>query len=100
MERTVMTKILLVEDNPSIREMLTRRLVRRGYEVATAGDGEEACRVASAQRPDVVLMDMHLPVLDGWGATRRLKTAEETRPIPVIALTADAMQGDRDKALE
>jgi CheY-like chemotaxis protein len=93
-----MARLLLVEDNSSIREMLTRRLVKRGYEVVTAGDGEEACRLAAALPPDLILMDMHLPVLDGWEATRRIKSAQEA--LPIIALTADAMQGDHDKALQ
>jgi CheY-like chemotaxis protein len=95
-----MARLLLVEDNVSIRDMLTRRLVKRGYEVVTAGDGEEACGRALAERPDLILMDMHLPVLDGWGATRRLKAAELTGTLPIIALTADAMPGDHEKALE
>ncbi len=95
-----MAKLLLVEDNVSIREMLMRRLVKRGYEVVTAGDGEEACRLAAAERPDLILMDMHLPVLDGWEATGRIKTAQDNRALPIIALTADAMQGDHEKALQ
>ncbi len=95
-----MAKLLLVEDNVSIREMLMRRLVKRGYEVVTAGDGEEACRLAAAERPDLILMDMHLPVLDGWEATGRIKTAQDSRALPIIALTADAMQGDHEKALQ
>ncbi len=95
-----MARLLLVEDNSSIRDMLVRRLVRRGYEVVTAGDGEEACRLAAAQPPDLILMDMHLPVLDGWEATRRIKSAQDTKTLPIIALTADAMQGDQDKAMQ
>jgi CheY-like chemotaxis protein len=80
--------------------MLTRRLTRRHYEVVTAGDGETACALARSERPDIVLMDMHLPALDGWEASRRLKTDPDTRAIPIIALTADAMAGDREKALQ
>ena len=95
-----MPKILLVEDNELNRDMLSRRLARKGYEVVLAGDGAEGVAAATAGRPDLVLMDMSLPVLDGWEATRRLKAAPETRPIPVIALTAHAMSSDREKALE
>ena len=95
-----MPKILLVEDNELNRDMLSRRLMRKGYEVMLAGDGAEGVAAATAGRPDLVLMDMSLPVLDGWEATRRLKAAPETRPIPVIALTAHAMSSDREKALE
>ena len=95
-----MTRILLVEDNEMNRDMLGRRLQRRGYEVITATDGAEGVAKAQAGAPDLILMDMSLPVLDGWEATRRLKAAPETRLIPVIALTAHAMSGDRDKAIE
>jgi CheY-like chemotaxis protein len=95
-----MSKILLVEDNEMNRDMLSRRLLRRGYEVVLALDGGQGLALAQAQTPDVILMDMSLPVVDGWEATRRLKAAEATRRIPVIALTAHAMAGDRDKALE
>jgi two-component system, cell cycle response regulator DivK len=95
-----MPKILLVEDNPALRDMLVRRLKKRDFEVVLAGDGAEACTVARAERPDLILMDMHLPVLDGWEASRQLKTADDTRAIPIIALTADAMAGDREKALQ
>jgi CheY-like chemotaxis protein len=91
-------KILIVEDNEMNRDMLSRRLKRRGFETAIAVDGEKGLEMVAAEKPDVILMDMGLPVLDGWEATRRLKAAEETRRIPVIALTADAMLGDRDKA--
>ena len=94
-----MAKILLVEDEPGIREMLTRRLVKRGYEVMVASDGEEACRLVASARPDLVLMDMKMPVLDGQEATRRLKADEGTRPIPVIGLSCYAMHGDQEKAL-
>ena len=95
-----MSKILLVEDNDMNRDMLSRRLLRRGYEVVIALDGQQAVEMAAAEKPDLILMDMSLPVLDGWEATRRIKAAPETREIPVIALTAHAMSGDREKALE
>ena len=95
-----MPKILLVEDNEMNRDMLSRRLQRRGYEVVLAVDGQSGVEMAQTQAPDLVLMDMSLQVLDGWEATRRLKGAEPTRHIPIIALTAHAMSGDRDKALE
>ncbi|HYJ78767.1 MAG TPA: response regulator [Longimicrobiaceae bacterium] len=95
-----MTKILLVEDNEMNRDMLSRRLERKGYQVVLAVDGQGGVEAAGAQAPDLVLMDMSLPVLDGWEATRRLKGAPATRHIPVIALTAHAMSSDRDKALE
>jgi CheY-like chemotaxis protein len=95
-----MSKLLLVEDNEMNRDMLSRRLARRGYEVVIAVDGESGLALAGSEAPDLILMDMSLPVLDGWEATRRLKTAPATRHIPVIALTAHAMSSDRDKALE
>ena len=95
-----MSKILVIEDNEMNRDMLTRRLERRGYEVIVAADGEEGISKVKSDHPDLVLMDMDLPILDGWEATRRLKAAEETRAIPIIALTAHAMAGDREKALE
>ena len=95
-----MAKILLVEDNDMNRDMLSRRLLRKGYEVVMALDGQQAVEMAAAEKPDLILMDMSLPVLDGWEATRRIKAAAETRGIPVIALTAHAMSGDREKALE
>lgn len=94
-----MHRILLVEDNPMNRDMLTRRLVKRGFEVVTAEDGLQGMDVASRDLPDLVLMDMSLPGIDGWEATRRLKAAEATRGIPVIALTAHAMADDRATAL-
>jgi CheY-like chemotaxis protein len=94
-----MARILVVEDNEMNRDMLTRRLERRGYQVLNAVDGEEGVEIARAERPDLVLMDMSLPVLDGWEATRQLKALPETQAIPVIALTAHAMSDDRDKAL-
>jgi CheY-like chemotaxis protein len=93
-------KILLVEDNEMNRDMLSRRLARRGFEVIVAVDGQEGLDQVSADRPELVLLDMDLPVIDGWEVARRLKSSDETRAIPVIALTAHAMVGDRDKALE
>jgi CheY-like chemotaxis protein len=95
-----MTKILLVEDNEMNRDMLSRRLIRRGYEVIIAVDGEGGLAMALTEAPDVILMDMSLPILDGWEATRRLKADPATWHIPVIGLTAHAMSSDRDKALE
>jgi CheY-like chemotaxis protein len=95
-----MAKILLVEDNEMNRDMLSRRLQRRGYEVVLAVDGQSGVEMAQTQVPDLVLMDMSLQVLDGWEATRRLKADAPTKHIPVIALTAHAMSGDRAKALE
>ncbi len=95
-----MPKILLVEDNEMNRDMLSRRLQRKGYEVLIAVDGGQGLEMARSSGPDLILMDMSLPVLDGWEATRRLKAAPETRETPVIALTAHAMSGDREKALE
>ena len=95
-----MPKILLVEDNEMNRDMLSRRLVRNGYEVVTAVDGQQGVEMAVSERPDLILMDMSLPVIDGWEATRRIKANDATRGIPVIALTAHAMAGDREKAME
>jgi len=95
-----MAKILLVEDNDMNRDMLTRRLERRGYQVVVALDGAEGMAMAAAEAPDVILMDMSLPVMDGWEATRRLKSDPATALIPVIALTAHAMAGDRERAAE
>jgi two-component system cell cycle response regulator DivK len=95
-----MAKILLVEDNEMNRDMLSRRLRRRGYEVIAAGDGREGIAMARVEPVDLILMDMSLPVLDGWQATRELKADPRTQPIPVIALTAHAMPGDREKALQ
>jgi len=94
-----MPRILLIEDNEMNRDMLSRRLVKRGYEVAIAVDGEQGLAMARSEAPALVLMDMSLPGIDGWEVTRRLKAAPETRGIPVIGLTAHAMAGDRDKAL-
>ncbi len=95
-----MAKILLIEDNQMNRDMLSRRLTRKGYEVVIAVDGEQGMAMARSEAPDLILMDMSLPVLDGWEATRQLKAAPETQAIPVIALTAHAMAGDREKAVE
>ena len=95
-----MPKILLVEDNEMNRDMLSRRLQRKGYEVVLALDGQSGVEMSQTQAPDLILMDMSLPVLDGWEATRRLKTDASTRHIPIIALTAHAMSSDREKALE
>jgi two-component system cell cycle response regulator DivK len=95
-----LSKILLVEDNEMNRDMLTRRLQRRGYEVVVAVDGAQGLSMAQSEAPAIVLMDISLPVLDGWEATRRLKMAPETRSIPVIALTAHAMTGDRERCIE
>jgi CheY-like chemotaxis protein len=95
-----MPKILLVEDNEMNRDMLSRRLLRKGYEVVIATDGEQAVAMAESESPALILMDMSLPVFDGWEATRRIKAAGGTKKIPVIALTAHAMAGDREKSLE
>ena len=94
-----MPKILLVEDNEMNRDMLSRRLLRQGFEVVMAVDGGQAVIMADSERPDLILMDMSLPVIDGWEATRRVKAAKRTAHIPVIALTAHAMSGDREKAM-
>ena len=94
-----MTKILLVEDNEMNRDMLSRRLQKMGYEVVLAIDGEEGMAKAQSELPALILMDMSLPGIDGWEATRRLKAAPQSQKIPVIALTAHAMTDDRDKAL-
>ncbi|HVR50264.1 MAG TPA: response regulator [Pseudorhodoferax sp.] len=95
-----MSRILLVEDNEMNRDMLSRRLVRRGYEVAMAVDGAQALRDAASVRPALILMDMSLPVMDGWEATRRLKADPVLRQVPVIGLSAHAMEGDRQRALD
>jgi two-component system, cell cycle response regulator DivK len=95
-----MAKILLVEDNEMNRDMLSRRLLRKGFEVVMAVDGGQAVTMAQSENPDLILMDMSLPVIDGWEATRRVKAAEATAHIPVIALTAHAMSGDREKAID
>jgi CheY-like chemotaxis protein len=95
-----MPKILLVEDNEMNRDMLSRRLERRGYEVVIAVDGQQGVDLAQSTRPDLILMDMSLPVIDGWEATRQLKAKDGVKATPIIALTAHAMSGDREKALE
>jgi CheY-like chemotaxis protein len=95
-----MAKVLLVEDQEDNRDMLSRRLVKRGYEVAIAVDGAEGVEKARSEAPDLILMDMSLPVMDGWEATRILKAEDGTRSIPVVALTAHAMSTDREKAFE
>jgi two-component system cell cycle response regulator DivK len=95
-----MPRILLVEDNEMNRDMLSRRLQRRGFEVECAVDGQQGVDAVQRNRPDLILMDMSLPVKDGWTATRELKADPETQSIPIIALTAHAMSGDREKALD
>jgi CheY-like chemotaxis protein len=100
LEGGTVAKVLLVEDNEMNRDMLSRRLVRRGFEVVMAEDGEQGVQMAKSELPDLILMDMSLPVLDGWGATRQIKAEASTQAIPLIALTAHAMAGDRDKALQ
>ncbi len=94
-----MAKLLLVEDNEMNRDMLSRRLERKGYQVVMAVDGAQGVALARSEAPDLILMDMSLPVLDGWGATRQIKSDPATQSIPVIALTAHAMAGDREKAV-
>jgi CheY-like chemotaxis protein len=94
-----MPKLLLVEDNEVNRDMLSRRLIRRGFEIEIAVDGEQGVAMALSTVPDLVLMDMSLPIIDGWEATRQIKAAARTAQIPVIALTAHAMTGDREKCL-
>ena len=95
-----MPKVLLVEDNEMNRDMLSRRLARRGFDVLMAVDGEQGVQMAKAEMPDLILMDMSLPVLDGWEATRQIKAEATTQSIPLIALTAHAMAGDRDKSIQ
>jgi len=95
-----MPRILVVEDNEMNRDMLTRRLKRKGYDILSAEDGQEGIELAGAHSPDLILMDLSLPVVDGWEATRRLKSAPATQGIPIIALTAHAMSGDREKAMD
>ncbi len=95
-----MPRILLIEDNEMNRDMLSRRLARRGYDVVIAVDGAEGLAMAGRETPDLILMDMSLPEMDGWETTRRLRSDEAIRHIPVIALTAHAMAGDREKAIE
>jgi two-component system, cell cycle response regulator DivK len=95
-----MAKVLLVEDNEMNRDMLSRRLVRRGFEVVFAVDGQQGVDLAKSELPDIILMDLSLPVIDGWEATRRVKADEATKGVPVIGLTAHAMSGDRERAME
>ncbi|MGI9330772.1 MAG: response regulator [Gammaproteobacteria bacterium] len=95
-----MAKILLVEDNEMNRDMLSRRLLRKGFEVVIAEDGEAGVNMAGSESPDLILMDLSLPIIDGWEATRQIKANADTAGTPIIALTAHAMQGDEDKALE
>ncbi len=95
-----MTKVLLVEDNEMNRDMLSRRLIRRGFEVVFAVNGQQGVDLAQSEKPDIILMDMSLPVMDGWEATRRVKANDATRGVPVIGLTAHAMNGDRERAIE
>lgn len=95
-----MPKILLIEDNELNRDMLSRRLIRKGFEVTSAGDGQSGVTLAHSELPDLILMDMSLPLLDGWQATRLLKADEQTAAIPIIALTAHIMIYDRNRALE
>ena len=95
-----MPKILMIEDNEQNRDALSRRLQRRGYDVITAVDGQEGVAMAQAERPDLILMDLNLPDVDGWEATRRLKEAPETRAIPIMAMTAHAIAGDQERALQ
>jgi CheY-like chemotaxis protein len=95
-----MAKVLLVEDNEMNRDILFRRLSRRGYVVVFAVDGQQGVEMARSEKPDIILMDMSLPIIDGWEATRRVKSDNAIRDVPVIGLTAHAMSGDREKALE
>lgn len=95
-----MTKILLVEDNKLNRDMLSRRLQRKGFEVVNAVDGQEGVEMAHSESPELILMDISLPVMDGWEATRKIKKSPMTRSTPIIALTAHAMVGDREKSLK
>jgi len=95
-----MAKLLLVEDHEEIWDFLSRRLKRRGYDVVLAFDGRQGVDMARSERPDVILLDMNLPVIDGWTAARELKAGQETSGIPIIALTAHAMSGDREKTLQ
>jgi CheY-like chemotaxis protein len=95
-----MAKVLLVEDNEMNRDILSRRLSRRGYVVVFAVDGQQGVEMARSEKPDIILMDMSLPIIDGWEATRRVKSDNAIRDVPVIGLTAHAMSGDREKALE
>jgi CheY-like chemotaxis protein len=95
-----MAKILIVEDNEMNRDMLSRRLQKKGFDIVMAFDGQHGVNMTNSESPDLILMDMSLPVMDGWDATRKIKSSPKTRSIPVIALTAHAMSGDREKAIE
>ena len=95
-----MAKILIVEDNELNRDMLSRRLMRKGFEIVMAEDGQKGVEMSLSENPDLILMDLSLPIMDGWEATSTIKNAEETKKIPIIVLTAHAMAGDREKALE
>lgn len=95
-----MSKILLVEDNEMNRDMLSRRLQRRGYEIVIAVDGKQGVAMANSENPDLILMDMSLPIMDGWEATKNIKANTSTKSIPIIALTAHAMSGDREQAMK
>ena len=95
-----MAKILIVEDNELNRDMLSRRLMRKGFEIVMAEDGQKGVEMSVSENPDLILMDLSLPVMDGWEATSTIKNSEETKKIPIIVLTAHAMAGDREKALE
>jgi CheY-like chemotaxis protein len=95
-----MPRLLLVEDNPDNRDMLSRRLTRRGFDLVFAADGAQAIELAASEPPDLILMDLSLPVIDGWEATRRIKANPATSAIPIIALTAHAMAGDKTRAME
>jgi two-component system, cell cycle response regulator DivK len=95
-----MTKVLLVEDNEMNRDMLSRRLIRRGFDVVFAVNGKQGVDLARSEKPDIILMDMSLPIMDGWEATRCVKSDDATRSVPVIGLTAHAMSGDREKAID
>jgi two-component system cell cycle response regulator DivK len=99
-EGEAMTKVLLVEDNEMNRDMLSRRLTRRGFQVVCAVDGQQGVDLTRSEKPDIILMDMSLPVMDGWEATRRIKSDGATHNVPVIGLTSHAMCGDREKAIE
>jgi two-component system cell cycle response regulator DivK len=100
MKEPAMPKILLVEDNEMNRDMLSRRLLRNNFEVVMAVNGQEGVDMAKSERPDLILMDMSLPVMDGWTATRTIKADDSTKAIPVIALTAHAMESDREQAMQ
>ena len=95
-----MTKILIVEDNEMNRDMLSRRLQRRGYEIVTAENGEIALEKVKSDRPDIILMDMRMPVMDGWTATKKIKEDSDVSAIPIVGLSANAMEGDRERALK